>query len=559
MSRKLVVRTQEQIDTLRAYAAANELPVDIYENFVVYAHYMVPLISESQLEWEWFHYYVAKHFQQVIDGELSFLTLEISPQHGKTLLCALFLTYVFGCNPNKRIIYMTYNEVRATEFTKDVLLGLMGTQKYKTIFPHIILKNELDKKDNTSKGTMQRKRATFKDNEFTLAAPFENISYHGKYVALGIGQGSHGKSGDIYMIDDYVAKAENIYSENFRKKLENWFFSDVISRLQAEITLIIACTRWYYSDPVGLLTQKLDELKEQFEEHDIEPLKIANIKIRAEYRLSDENPPEDPRKIEGQWLWKQLIPKYLLAKGSDNFDAMYNQDPMNEDMANQVRPEDFGYYSQLPEHGIKVISIDGASTIGKRSDYTGITVWIINGRKRYLHKIYYVKKEIPDLIDYVQNILTNDHPDYNYVLIEFANAGQALYQFLKDNYANIIPLGFTGKSLNSDNPTDKMAIKSSNSKIDRYARCIPEFKHPEKRILLPENPIEHQKEFIRQMINFTGEKGRKDDLVDSATYMIYYTAVNTIVASKRQTNIKPNPLYGNMNYGMSNGNYFAMR
>lgn len=554
----LVTRSKEQIALLREHAKENDLPIGIYESFAVFAKYMIPTWGDDELEWQWFHYYMCQYYQGIMDGKVDVYTVEIGPQVGKSALLTLFIMYVFGVNPNLRMIYYTYSEDRAIEVVKDYIIKFMGGDKYKKIFPHVLLKSDLPKKGKDAKALIQSKTATLKDNEFTLSDPFGN-NYRGKLVARGTGQGVQGKAADLALIDDYAPSSQAVSSETFRKKLKRWMITDVISRFQKSTKFIIVCTRWYKDDCIGVAREKVIKINEGLAVENIAPLVYQSVKLRAEYRLSDDNPPEDPRKKEGEWLWRDFIPKYLWAKGEEDYEAMYNCDETSSDDKAPLTINDFGYYDELPDvAGRYIFSIDGASTNNKRSDHTAIGYWFVSGFRRYLIKLWYVKKETPELTRFVRNLL--DNYKYDECLFEFASAGIPVSQTLKDDgYPNITQLGFSGYPIQDDNrrrPEDK--ISKGNSKMERYLRVLPEFFYADKRIFIPAKPIEHQAEFLRQMTTFDGVSGRADDLVDMATYLIFHTSKNVFKKSVRK-NINKTSLHNtNMRYnlGKSNlGNY----
>lgn len=554
MSKPLVTRTKEQLNILKEYAVDNNLPANIYSDFCVFAKHIIPKWGDAKLDWEWFHYYQCKYYQSIIDGNVDFMSVEIAPQHGKSVLLTLFVCYLFGINPNLKVIYFTYSEDRATEVVKSYILNFMSSDKYKKIFPHVLLKADLPTHNLDNKTKMQRKTATLKDNEFTLSDQFGN-NYMGKLMAYGVGQGTQGKASDISLIDDFVSSGEKTSSVSFRTKLQRWFYTDCISRFQPNTKMIIVCTRWYFNDLVGLLKHEMQKIYEIMNKMGEIPPNYKEIRIRAEYRLYDDNIPEDPRKEDGDWLWKPFLTKYLLAKGSDDFNAMYNCDPTDTDNTQQLQASDFGYYDKLPLGvGRYIFSVDGASTDKSKSDFTAIGLWYIVGNKRYLVKLWSIKMQIIPMIKFVTNLLTEEYPYpfWNDCLIEHASGGIALCQSLAEQGIKHTPLSFNGVEVGKVNTDKKGITRNTNSKLDRYLRVISEFKHADKRILLPNNKIEFQDEFINQMITFNGEAGRKDDFVDMATYLIYHTKKNVIKHTPLTSN--NNSHYNNLNYTLNNFN-----
>lgn len=558
-SSPLVTRSAEDLTSLRKYAIEAKLPFDIYESFKTFSYYMIDKWGEAQLDWEWFHYEMANGFQGVVTGECSFLSVECPPQHGKSVLLTLFICYAFGINPNLQIIYATYSEDRAIQVVKEYILSTMSSEKYRKIFPHVLLKADLDKKGSDAKSLLQRKVSSLKDNEFTISSPFGK-NYRGKLLARATGQGIHGVAADIFAIDDFVPNAESAASMNFRRKLTDWFYTDAVSRFQPNTKFIIVCTRWYNDDPCGLLEREAKNLVIEFEKNNISPPKFKKIRLRAQYRESDDNVKNDPRNKTGDWLWLPMLTKYILAQKAPNYNALYNCDPTETEGRSQLKETDFGYYDELPDvAGRYMFSIDGASTNNKNSDHTAIGYWFVSSTRRYLIKIWYIKKETPDLIIFVKQLL--DEYKYDTCLIEFASAGVPLSQTLKkDGYNNIIQLGFSGREINSDNKIkaeDKIA--KSNSKMERYLRVLPEFFYEEKRIFIPRQDIPHLKTFIQQMTTFDGVDGKADDLVDMATYLIYYTTISLVKSYKPSSNNKNYTKQTSMCYNVRNANYFIRK
>lgn len=533
----LVTRTPEQIKLLRAYALANDLPEQIYENFAIYAEYMVPKIKVGK-QWypyEWFHYHICGGWQQAIFGNGTLLSIEVGPQIGKSILTALAISMIHGVSPDTSVMYATYNEAKAAQFTKQYLFKFMGTEKYKKIFPWISLKYELDKKDSSSEGAIQRKGATMKDTQYTLSNPIDTTNYLGGYRCFGLDQGIHGLPADVFIIDDYVDKGDSVKSENFRSKRREWFYNDMPSRLQDNSSIIVAiCTRWYVDDIIGMLhSTYYDSILPDCEAAGITAPILNKIRIRAEYRDTDDNPACDPRRINGEKLWKVHILKYSIAKKGMYYQAVYNCDPWTTENAPQLKAEHFGYYEphELPKHGYYDIIVDPASSTTGRSDSTAIGIFWRSGDSRYLVELLYKKWSPLDLCEAVYNVVQK-YSGYHDLLIEYASSGQTLHDFLNKIGVRHVLLNFASRAVGSKQTIMEKArsMTKANSKSDRFYRALPFIALPTKPIKLSKVPIEHQDEYIRQLTTFTAEAGKKDDFVDITSHYINYTAQNTIHA-----------------------------
>lgn len=556
LNEPLIVRTKQQTIALRKRAKDAGLPERIYEDFGVYANYMVPQIKvgKKYYDWQWFHWYIARNLNNAIFGNGTLLTIEVGPQIGKSILTSLFISFIHGSSPDSSVIYATYNETKAVDFTKRYLVKFMTTIEYKTIFPDVSFKYEQDKKDSSVERQIQSKTSTMKDTEFTLSDVVSKTNYLGGYRCFGLDQGIHGVPGDIFIIDDYVDKGDSVRSENFRNKRTEWFYNDMPSRLQDNNSIIIAlCTRWYHNDIIGLLHETYDnDIVPDCISEGVHPPTLNKVRIRAEYRITDDNPKCDPRDKDGDKLWRVHTLKYAIAKKGAYFNAMYNCDPTDTDSTQQLKSSDFGYYDELPDiAGRYMFSIDGAATTNKKSDHTAIGYWFISGVRRYLISLWYVKMETPQLTRFVKNLLDEHH--YDECLIEFASAGISVSQSLKDEqYPNITQLGFSGRPIDSKSVVkSKDKIGKHNSKMERYLRILPEFLFDDKRIFLPKADIPFLKVFIQQLTTFDGVDGKADDMVDMATYLIYYTAKQMIRRSRSSiSNQSLKPEQSAMNYGL---------
>ena len=563
----LIRRTIAENLELRKLAKAKGLPELIYEDFFTFVKYIVPQIKLGSKKYDlfWVHEEICANYQEAIFGNGTLLTIEIGPQIGKSIITALFICYIHGLSPETSVIYATYNENKAIQFTKTYMFSFMTNDKYKHIFPYIGLKFELDKKDSSRDRQVQSKVSAMRDSDYSLLNLKTKTTYKGGYRCYGISAGIHGVSADVFIVDDYVDKGDSVKSEVFRNKIKEWFYNDMPSRLQDNSSIVVAiCTRWFFDDIIGLFHYSYEEdIVPACIANNIIPPKLNKVRIRAEYRSSDDNCARDPRTENGEMLWSAHVLKVALAKRGLYFQAMYNCDPTDTDAIKQLKESDFGYYTELPRlNGRYIYCIDGASTANNKSDHTAIGLWYVSGFQRYLIKLWHLKLEIPELTRFTKTLL--DSRPYDDCLIEHASSGISLYQFLKEDNYKCTALGFTGYEINN---TDKRQnidkIGKSNSKMDRYLRVLPEFITTEKRIWLPRVAIEYQDIYIKQLTTFDGRGGKPDDFVDMTTYLIFYTQKNIIKSSRGNSsqsifknNLQPK---GSLCYNTSNNRFMNYR
>jgi phage terminase large subunit-like protein len=74
--------------------------------------------------------------------------------------------------------------------------------------------------------------------------------------SAGVGGSITGRGGNILIIDDPLANAEEAFSQTIRTKTIQWWESTFYTRLEPNGAIIIVMTRWHMSDLVGYLLEK---------------------------------------------------------------------------------------------------------------------------------------------------------------------------------------------------------------------------------------------------------------------------------------------------------------
>jgi len=235
------------------------------------------------------NYLYAKHnrlimdkLQQVSEGKIKRLIINVSPRSGKSLLSSQLLpAWFLGKYPDKNIICTTYGQELADNFGRQVR-NTLKDPKYQAIFPGTVLADDSSsiKKFATTKG--------------------------GQYIAVGSGGSLTGHGADLIIIDDPIKNRADANSPRIRNNVIDWFKSTLYTRLSPTGTIIILQTRWREDDLSGYLL-----------EHEPENWDVIKI-------------PAINEKGESYWPERWSVDKINDIKktvGSYEFSALYQQSP----------------------------------------------------------------------------------------------------------------------------------------------------------------------------------------------------------------------------------------
>lgn len=232
--------------------------------------------------------------QDVALGKRKRMAVSVPPQHGKTIHLSTYgPAWIWGRDPNARIVVATYNEDRAAELGDD-FLAVVNSPLFQMVFPEFQLS-----KSSKSKTAM---RTTF----------------GGKLFFVGQGSGTTGKTADYFIIDDPIKDDVQVQSEDFRDKLWKWFFSVAYSRGSNKTRMIVLHTRWHEDDLIGRLCDKNHPERDKL---------YAGIADDWEY-LNIPGVIKDPKLagLLGLDLVRQTNPKIIEQFGEEPMVALWEED-----------------------------------------------------------------------------------------------------------------------------------------------------------------------------------------------------------------------------------------
>lgn len=163
-------------------------------------------------------------------GKSKRVAVSIPPQHGKTIhLSQIGLSWIWGKNPRKNILVVTYNQTRADELGHEFRQMIKDNSTFRQVFPEVEFQA-----DAKSKSFMQNKAG-------------------GKIFFIGVGGTITGRTADFIIIDDPFKGDDDEFTEGHLEKIWSWFYKVAYSRASNRTKICVIHTRWVEDDLIGRL------------------------------------------------------------------------------------------------------------------------------------------------------------------------------------------------------------------------------------------------------------------------------------------------------------------
>lgn len=313
-------------------------------------------------------------------GRLMIMT---QPQVGKSLITSnLFPAWALGNNPNLNFILTSYNDDRATANSRAVR-DLIDDPRYRAVFGDLAKGAEGVGLSSDARGA----------NAWRLAAP-----HRGGAKAAGVGGGITGQPADVVIIDDPFKSREEAESQARRDLVMDWYESQVMSRQQAGMAIVLFHTRWHEEDLAGMMLKAMvnNDKADQWEILFMPALALDEEeypKDEAEQRMRMANgvfvPMADPLgRKPGEALCPEILPQEMLISIRDNmsgynFLSLYQQMPYSK--SGDVFKREWFKTAALPD-GEKIVRSawywDKAATAGA-GDYSAGVLMGVSNQGRY--------------------------------------------------------------------------------------------------------------------------------------------------------------------------------
>ena len=451
-------------------------------DFMAYVHEMWPGFISGR-----HHKVMAKKFQEIAEGKLKRLIINMPPRHTKSEFASYLLpSWFLGKYPGKKIIQCSNTAELAVGFGRKVR-NLVGSEQYAKIFPNVSLRAD------------------------SKAAGRWSTSHSGEYFAIGVGGTVTGKGADLLIIDDphseQEAKLAMSNPEVFDSVYE-WYTSGPRQRLQPGGTIVVVMTRWSKRDLTGRILQSMiDRDGEKWEVIDFPAILPSGNLLWPEF-----------------WSYEEInaIREELPVS---KWNAQYQQQPTSEEGALVKREWWKMWEGQNPPPCEFIIqSWDTAFTKNERSDYSACTTW----------GVFYLNEDQDDA-----NIILLDAVKKR---MEFPELKAAAMQYYKEwePDACIVEAKAAGAPLvfelrKAGVPVSEYTPSRGNDKIARVNSVTDLFSSG--KVWAPKT--RWAEEVIEEMAAFPNSD--HDDLVDSSTQALIRFRKGGFI--KLQTDEEDEPLY----------------
>lgn len=280
------------------------------------------------------HALMAKKFEEIAEGKLKRLIINMPPRHTKSEFASNMLpAWFLGRFPDKKVIQCSNTADLSVGFGRKVR-NLVDSEQYSKIFPNVSLRAD------------------------SKAAGRWATSHNGDYFAIGVGGTVTGKGADLLIIDDPHSEQEARLAQGDPTVFDSvyeWYTSGPRQRLQPGGAIIIVMTRWSDKDLTGKV------LKNDASEWEV-------IELPA---IMPSGRPLWPEfwSLEELSALKEELPPY-------KWNAQYQQKPTGEEGAIVKRDWWRRWESERPPRCEFIIqSWDTAFTKSQRADYSACTTW----------------------------------------------------------------------------------------------------------------------------------------------------------------------------------------
>ena len=407
------------------------------------------------------HKIIAKKFNDMAEGKLKRLIVNMPPRHTKSEFASSLLpAWMIGRNPKLKIIMTTHTGELAVRFGRKAK-HLIDSEEYQRFF----------------KTRLQ---------EDSKAAGRWETAQGGEYFAAGVGGAITGRGADLLIIDDPHSEQDALNLSALEKAYE-WYTSGPRQRLQPGGKIICVMTRWNVKDLTGMLMQAQKEAKaDQWELVEFPAIMPSGKPVWPEYWELDELETVKASLSLGKW------------------NAQWMQNPTSEEGA-IIKREWWKKWDKdrMPKLEHIIQSYDTAFMKKETADYSAITTW----------GIFREDEDRPP------NLILVDATKGRYEFPELRRKALESYKYwepetvLIEAKASGLPLTYELRNMGI--PVVNYTPSKGNDKHTRVNSVAPLF---ESGIIWAPTHKEFAQEVIEECAAFP--YGDHDDLVDSMTQAV---------------------------------------
>jgi predicted phage terminase large subunit-like protein len=359
------------------------------------------LMPHAALLLNWHIYAMAFKFEQLRNGTIKRLIINVPPRSLKSTMMVAFVAFLLGLNPTLRIILVTYGSDLSIKFTND-LRAILNSSWYQQLFP----------------GT---RISDIKNTEVEFVT-----SRNGFFLASSVEGALTGRGADFIFVDDPI-KPMDALADARRERVSTWFNSTLLSRLDDKQRgcIVLLMQRLHPDDLAGRLQRSSTGWI---------TLALAAICEREEQIQISEN--QYYVRHADEALHPDREPLHVLEAirsqiGAELFAAQFQQAPMPA-QGTVINQGWIHRYDQLPARTSSsqiIQSWDTAAKEGELNDYSACVTLLYQAGKYYLVDVLRFRFDYPTLR--ARAIAHARTYRANIILVEDTGLGTALVAELK--------------------------------------------------------------------------------------------------------------------------------
>lgn len=468
--------------------------------------YMFRVVEGTSFIVDAIHPELFQTMQEIYDGEILRININVPPRSAKTTLAKYFIVYCWTINLKMNFIYTSYSESLLGDISQG-LMNILENPAYKAMYPQknilfeeyevdavdefwreILLSN---KENKQKKNTYSAKKITTYQGGVCLFSPIG-----GQITGYGCGIRTAKKFSGALIIDD-ANKPADIRSQVMRDRVLRFYEDTLLTRLNNSFVPIINIQqRLHLEDLSGLLS------------------KIYQFKTLKKPLLDKNGVCQLPTQ------YSEFRLKEIKAK-NEMFLAQYQQEPIVPG-GQVIKRAYFRYYNTAQKYNYKRILI-AADTAMKTKEHNDYSVFIAGGvtdnNQLHILDLLRGKWEAPDLEKMAVLLWNRFKKDEqtgllcNGLYIEDKASGTGLIQGLKSKYG--IPV---------------FGVQASTDKLTRVENVLPYLEAGQ--VLLPENEnYGFNPELLAECESFSRDMSHlHDDQVDALAHLVQEALAKTTVS-----------------------------
>jgi len=409
------------------------------------------------------HRHIAKKFNQLANGEINRLIINMPPRHTKSEFASFLLpAWMVGRDPKLKIIQATHTGELAVRFGRKAK-NLIDSERYQKVF-------------------------RTKLQEDSKAAGRWETSAGGEYFAAGVGGAITGRGADLLIIDDPHSE-QDAQSKIALDSAYEWYTSGPRQRLQPGGKIVLVMTRWSKKDLTGILLNNQKDVKG--DQWDL-------VEFPA---ILDHGSKKEP--VWPQYWKLDELEKVKATLPVGKWNAQWMQKPTSEEGA-LIKREWWQTWDKehLPDCHYIIQSYDTAFLKKETADFSAITTWGVFYPNEDSKPNLILLDSIKDRFEFPE-LRREALEQYNYwnpdmVIVEQKASGTPLTHELRQ----------------MDIPVMTFTPSRGNDKHVRVNSCAPLFEAGV--IWAPDRKF--AEEVIEECASFP--YGDHDDLVDSMTMAV---------------------------------------